>query len=163
MSGISKRIGTVGALFLSYSDLPLPDITVHPGVMNETISSRRLFSVGSVTIGNYIIKDAKFIWDTGSKQTFVYVPSYDVIGIPCVDTFSVSGIGADVKARAYPAKITLSKDLYIDELIAGVLIGDDNPEDDSFESADVILGMDVLRLGRLLVDGPSGRFTFEIK
>ena len=160
--GLSKRIGIFGALALQHPDLALPDVIVHPGIITEQIRNRRMFSKGSLTIGDYVIPSARIFWDTGSKQTFVFVPSYDVLGIACSGSFSVSGIGAEVEARAYPARIDLSADLSIDELIVGVMIGSNDAGDDSFESADIILGMDVIKYGRLMIDGPNGRFSFEI-
>lgn len=156
------RIGTFGALMLRVDRDILSDAKITAGHITEAICNRRMFSIGSVEIGSYRITKARLFWDTGSKQTFVYVPSFDVIDIAPIGTFPVSGIGAEVKARAYASRIALSENLSFDNLIVGVMIGNDTADDDSYESADVIIGMDVIQNGVLIVDGPGRTFTFEI-
>lgn len=153
------KIGTFGALMFNAISNATDVVFTH-GTVSDKIRNRRLFSTGSVSIGSYIIPCARLFWDTGSKQTFVYVPSYEKLDIAPLGDFSVSGIGAEEIARAYPARIELSDTIAFDDLVVGVLIGTDEADADSYESADVIVGMDIIQRGELLVSGQKRMFTF---
>ena len=154
------KLGTFGALMFCTMGNITSDVVFTHGTVSDKIRNKRLFSIGSVGIGSYIIPHARLFWDTGSKQTFVYVPSYKRLDIAPLGEFSVSGIGAEETARAYSSRIEISDDIAFDDLIVGVMIGNDDADEDSYESADVIIGMDVIQKGTLIVNGPGRTFTF---
>ena len=121
------------------------------------------FSNGSVLISSFRINDARIFWDTGSKQTFVYVPDYDLIDARPLCSFSVSGIGADEDARAYCASIDLGGGIMAKNIIIGAMISKEPVDHTVFDSADVILGMDVIEHGSLRIDGENHRWSFKVR
>lgn len=157
-----KKIGTLGAMLSISGSTPSKPV-ISRGSLSSSIQNKRMFSYGRVCIGTFIIPLAKILWDTGSKQTFVYVSSRDKLDVAPLGTFPVSGIGAEVMATAYSARIDLSDILAFDDLIVGVMIGDEEADDGSYESADVILGMDAIQYGELSIHGQDRVFTFSIK
>ena len=158
---MSGRIGILGGM----SDVARPEITtsVSSGIVSCSFTGKRLFSSGSVSIGHFRIDPAKIFWDTGAKQTFIYVPSLDMIDIKSNASFPVSGIGASVTAYIYPASIDLTGGIVLSNIFVGVLPCDNPAEADLFDSTDIILGMDVIERGLLKIDGINQKFSFKTK
>ena len=160
---MSGKIGTFGAMMFKADTAAVPSAFFTSGTLKEKIRNKRMFSTGYVGIGSFVIPRARLFWDIGSKQTLVYVPSYGALDAPPLGSFPVSGIGAEVTAKIYLARIELSDTIAFDDLLVGVMVGNDAADDDSYEAADVIIGMDIIQNGVLTVDGPKREFTFEIK
>ena len=135
---------------------------VSHGCLTASFHSRRIFSTGKVTIGSFKINTAKIVWDTGSKVTIVFVPDPDALDAPPLGIFDVSGIGTSETASSRSCTIDLGGGIIIDGICAGMLPDSgDIYDDDTVETADVILGMDVLELGNLNVNGPLRKWSFK--
>lgn len=139
------------------------ETSVSGGIVSGSFTGKRIFSRGSASIGHFRLMDAKIFWDTGSKQTFIYVPSTDMIDIPVRGSFPVSGIGASVDAYIYPASIDLFGGIKLSNIYVGVLPCSDPADPEVFDSTDIILGMDVIGRGMLRIDGVNQKFSFKIK
>ena len=156
---MGKRIGVLGGVSSGESRIPSSHCT--SGLLSLPFQGKRLFSVGSVSIGSFRIDGARVFWDTGSKQTFLFVPDLTRIDAPMLGEFPVSGIGAEETAYAYEATLDLSGGIVFDGHVIGVMLSDS--PDDSFDSTDVIIGMDIIQRGSFHVDGIKRTFSFRTK
>ena len=157
------QIGILGGLSLAdHSSKDSRGMIVTSGFYSGTFEKKRIFSTGSVSIGRFRINPARIMWDTGSKQTFVYVPSLEMIGIEAAGSFPVSGIGAEVDAFVYPARFDLGGGISISNIYVGALEIFETVEEGGFDSTDVILGMEVITLGSLRISGQDGKWSFKI-
>lgn len=160
---MSGRIGLLGGLSIVSSDhLPEPkldgSVSVSCGFITSEFKDKRLFSAGSVKIGNLSLDNVKVFWDIGAKVTIVYVPNIDMIGLKKLGSFSVTAIDAGIMADIFPAMIDLTGGIKA-SLHVGVLPA--VAEEPSFDSTDVILGMDVIEKGSLRIDGPNHKWSFK--
>lgn len=159
------RIGLLGGLSIVSSDhLPEPkmdgSVSVSSGFLTSDFRDKRLFSTGSVKIGSLSLDNVKIFWDIGAKVTIVYVPNIDMIGMKKVGSFAVTALDAGVMADIFPATIDLSGGIKA-SLHVGVIPA--AAEEPSFDSTDIILGMDVIEKGSLRIDGPNHKWSFKTK
>ena len=159
---MAARLGLLGAVSVR-SSASQNAFSLTSGFIASSFEKKRLFSTGSVSINNFRIDNARIFWDTGSKQTFVYVPDYDLIDAQPLCSFPVSGIGLKENAQAYRATIDLGGGIVAKNIVVGALRIEDPADHSAFDSADVILGMDVIVYGSLRIDGTGRRWSFKVK
>lgn len=157
---MSAKIGMLGGLSMAQPSQTDDSVKITSGFIQSTFERKRLFSMGSVTIGGLRMDNAKIFWDIGAKVTVVFVPNKDLIGTEKLCSFAVTALDAGIGADVFPATIDLSGGITA-KLPVGVV---ESPgEDTSFDSADVILGMDVIEKGSLRIDGPGRRWSFKVR
>ena len=159
---MAVKLGLLGVLSIQSSSSKNA-VSVTPGFIASPFEKKRIFSTGNIMINHFRIDNARIFWDTGAKQTFVYVPNYDLIDARPLCSFPVSGIGASENAQAYCASIDLGGGIVVNNIIIGALLSDEPADHTVFDSADVILGMDVIEHGSLRIDGENHKWAFIVK
>ena len=146
------RIGVIKA-----ARIPATVLVLSNGRIQGAIKDNRLLSAVNLTIGNFHMEGAIALFDTGSSESVLFLQDTRTkIGHGPYDTGLVVGFGSNLKkVEYYEAKLELpgQSSLHVDLL---------DVYDGPAVHADIIIGMDIIRKGKLTVDGLAGMFVFEI-
>jgi hypothetical protein len=102
----------------------------------------------------------KAIIDTGSDVSAVGLPIIQQLGIPVLHRASTRGIGGSFPVDLYEVSLHILdvQNVGLPWLSQPYLVVMELPSGIPFEA---LIGMDVIRTCKLLVDGPAGRFTLD--
>ena len=147
-------IGRVG--ILQAARRPSTICVVNNGRICNTIKGNRPIAPVDITIGNYIIQGGFALFDTGASESVLCLPdARRKFGFDPYEKGIITGLDGILKdVYYYDASLKFTNtSLNIDLL---------SVYEGSFDYADIIIGMDIISKGKLIVDGKSGTFSFEI-
>ena len=130
---------------------------INGGKIYGNIKGLRPIAVVTVRIGQLIKENVIALFDTGSSETVLCMPdARKKIGVDPEDVSFIRGIDGETKdVYYYNASLKFQNGASVDVGLIDVYEGE-------FDFADIIIGMDVIRMGTLTINGKEGTFTFEL-
>lgn len=130
---------------------------VSGGRIHGDIKGKRPIAIITIKIGHYIKENCIALFDTGATETVFCLPDgRKKIAEEPDDTGCIRGIDGELKdVFYYDASLKFTNGVSVDVGLVSVYEGE-------FDYADIIIGMDVISLGKLHIDGKAGAFSFEI-
>lgn len=92
------------------------------------------------------------IWDTGATLTGITQRIVDTLKLQCTTYIFMKGVhGEPKRTPAYPISLILHNDVRINKIVAGLI---------EIDSADVLIGMDIINIGDFAVTNVGGVTQF---
>lgn len=129
-------------------------VTGHGIIKQNFVTS--LNSSVKICQGGTVVAAKYARWDTGSEYTYIDTPLSQNLEKIEGQKFTAKGIGASQEGNSYLVDLAFANGIIIKDVEVGAL------DLSSLTECQVIIGLDVIRQGKLTVDGKTGTFLFEI-
>lgn len=148
-------VGTLG--IVQAVRRPANICVVSGGRISGNIKDNRPITPVDIEIGHYIARNVFALFDTGSSESVLFLPDgRRRIGTDPYETGVIRGVNGVLEdVYYYDASIRMADKVAVDLGLIDVY-------ERNFDIADMIIGMDIISLGTLTIDGKAKTFSFEL-